>query len=127
MTESGAIRIDRWLWAARFYKQRKLATEAVSGGHIQINGQRVKPAKAIRIGDVIEIKKGTLLFRLTVIGLSERRGPASEAQQLYREDETVKRQRLEQLQLRKLQAESAPSPAGRPDKKARRALLRFKA
>lgn len=85
--ESGTerLRIDKWLWAARFFKTRSLAAEAVEGGKAHLNGVRVKPAKAASIGDTLEIRIGPFQFTVVVCGLSPRRGPASEAAKLYQE------------------------------------------
>ena len=120
------MRIDKWLWAARFYKTRSLASEAVDGGHVELNGERAKPAKQIRPGDELRIRLNQNTFVVHVRGLSERRGPASEAQQLYEEtaESRVERERLaEQRRL-------APTPAfeegGRPTKRDRRDLSRVK-
>src|SRR2546421_416614 len=79
------VRIDKWLWAARFYKTRGLATEAVLGGHVQVNGARVKPAKDVRAGDVIGLRIGTVAWTVTVRDVAEKRGPAKVAQALYEE------------------------------------------
>ncbi len=119
------LRIDRWLWAARFYKQRSLATEAVLGGHVQVNGQRVKPAKGVRVGDTVTVRKGTAEFIVEILGLSERRGGAPEAALLYREEEASRIKRLEASALAKMAAISAPRPEKRPDKKARRQIIQF--
>ncbi|MGM0592927.1 MAG: RNA-binding S4 domain-containing protein [Pseudomonadota bacterium] len=119
------VRLDKWLWAARFFKTRALATEAINGGHVHLNGQRPKPARAVQEGDELEIKKGQDSFRITVQGLSSKRGPASVAQQLYAEDEQSRRQREELKEQRRLMAAAAPRPAKRPDKRGRRKIIRF--
>ena len=77
------VRIDKWLWAARFFKTRSLATEAVTGGRVHMDGQRVKPAKDVRVGDRLEITIGEAVFAVEVLGLADKRGPASQAQGLY--------------------------------------------
>ena len=82
-----AVRIDKWLWAARFFKTRSLATDAVEGGKVQLNGLRVKPAKDVKLGDRVEVTIGDMRWELIVEGLSEKRGPAPEARKLYRETE----------------------------------------
>ena len=118
-------RIDKWLWAARFFKTRGLATEAIHAGHIRLNGSAVKPARDVRPGDTLEITTGNVRWIIVVRGVNEQRRPASEAQQLYEESaeskirrETVK----ENLRL-------APVPGsdlrGRPTKKARRQIRGF--
>jgi ribosome-associated heat shock protein Hsp15 len=120
------VRLDRWLWASRFFKTRALAVQAIDGGRVQVGGQRVKRAKAIRVGDRIRIRQGPYEWRVVVQGLSERRGPASAAAELYEEtpDSKVARERLAE------RLKSAPPPLfsdkGRPSKKERRALERLK-
>lgn len=121
-----AVRIDKWLWAARFFKTRRLATDAVSGGHVQINGESIKPSKAIQIGDSIKIVKAQEQFEISVTGLAEKRGSATVAKTLYQETEDSLQAREEQKQLRKFNASSAPAPNKRPDKKARGKIIRFK-
>lgn len=123
--DSDKVRLDKWLWAARFFKTRALATEAISGGHVQLNGQRPKPARAVQLGDELVIRKGQEEFRLVVRGLSARRGPASVAQQLYEESEESRARREELREQRRLLAAAAPHPAKRPDKKGRRKIIRF--
>ena len=95
------MRIDKWLWAARFFKTRSLATDAVSAGHVRVGGTRVKPAKEVRVGDTVEIRRDTFTWTVVVLALSERRGPASEATTLYEEtkesQETRERHRAELL------------------------------
>ena len=128
MTEakSSDVRIDKWLWAARFYKTRSLAAEAVAGGKVRVNGERAKAAKSIRPGDELRIHIGPYEHVIRVLGLSGRRGPASAAALLYAESEESKAAR-KQLATR-LAAERiyAPSDKGRPNKRARRELIRLK-
>ena len=121
-----SIRIDKWLWAARFFKTRALAATAVVGGKVKMAGERVKAAKAIRVGDELSIHIGTYEYRVRVRGLSGRRGPAPEAALLYEESAASKAAR-EQMALR-LAAEKIvyPRGAGRPTRKARRQLIQFK-
>ncbi len=118
-----SVRIDKWLWAARFFKTRGLATEIVNGGHVQINGERCKPAKPVQVGDELRILRGQEQFIVTVTGLAEKRGSAAIAQSLYQETEQSMAAREEQRQLRKLNA--SPAPDKRPDKKDRRHIIRF--
>lgn len=125
MEPTSKVRLDKWLWAARFFKTRALATEAINGGHIHLNGTRPKPSRALQAGDELEIVKGQERFHIQVLGLSERRGPASVAQQLYQENEESRLQRLELAEQRRLQASFSPRAAGRPDKKGRRQIHRF--
>lgn len=122
----GGLRIDKWLWAARFFKTRSLAAEAVAGGKVKVNGERVKPAKTVRPGDELRIQIGPYARVVLVRGLSGRRGPASEAVLLYEESEESRAVR-EALAAR-LAAERIYRPAakGRPGKKERRALIRLK-
>ena len=123
---SEGVRIDKWLWAARFYKTRSLATEAVSGGKVQLNGSRVKPARAIKPGDQLQINKSGFEYRIQVLELSERRGPASVAQTLYQESEDSIRKREALREQHRLAAASSPHPPRKPDKKSRRQLRDLK-
>jgi ribosome-associated heat shock protein Hsp15 len=120
------IRVDKWLWAARFYKTRALAAEAIAGGKVQVNGDRVKRAKALQIGDEVRIRQGPYEHLVVVRGLSDRRGPAAQAAQLYEEKPESKAAR-EQLavQLKTLHSMFVPEK-GRPTKKDRREINRFK-
>ena len=127
------VRIDKWLWAARFFKTRSLAAAAVSGGKVDLNDSRVKRSKLVEIGDVISVRKGPYEFVVHVRGLSGRRGPASEAQKLYEETDESKAARELLAEQRRLERESAPPPSpfkylgkGRPTKKDRRAMSRIK-
>jgi len=119
------VRIDKWLWAARFFKTRGLATEMVNSGHIQINGKRIKPSRPVRIDDELQIQRGDESFVVIITGLAEKRGSAAVAQTLYQETEQSLTAREEQKRLRKLHAASSPAPDKRPDKKARRHIIRF--
>jgi ribosome-associated heat shock protein Hsp15 len=116
------VRVDKWLWAARLSKTRALAAEAVKGGRVEINGQRVKPSKEVRPGDEIEITTGPYRRVLIVQALAERRGPAKEAALLYEEtaESVAARERL--AAQRRLEAVPAPRPGGRPTKRDRRRL-----
>ncbi|HWJ14461.1 MAG TPA: RNA-binding S4 domain-containing protein [Gemmatimonadaceae bacterium] len=123
---SDRVRVDKWLWAARFYKTRSLATEAVTGGKVAVNGEGAKPSKTVKAGDEIRVRLGPYEHILIVRGLAERRGPASVAQTLY--DETPESRDARQ----RLAAQLAAAPArfvyeekGRPTKKDRRDLSRF--
>jgi len=120
------VRLDKWLWAARFFKTRAMATEAVSGGHVHVNGARVKPSRNVKVGDRLEIRKGPQSFVVEVLGLSSRRGPAKEAEQLYHEGEESRRHREKQREQRRPTSAAPPQPGKRPDKRARRQLRRFK-
>ena len=126
MEQPDKVRLDKWLWAARFFKTRSLATDAINGGHVHLNGARPKPSRAVQVGDNLLIVRGQERVQIRVEALSERRGPASVAQQLYQEDEVSRQQRERLSEERRLQAAAAPRPAGRPDKKERRQIHRFK-
>jgi len=119
------LRIDKWLWAARFFKTRSLAAEAVEGGKVHLNGARVKPAKGVNSGDSLEIRIGPFQFIVVVRGLSARRGPASEAVQLY--EETAESRATREALAAQLKAEAVHGEArqGRPTKRDRRHIIRF--
>ncbi len=121
-----SLRIDKWLWAARFFKTRSQATEAVDGGKVEINGARVKPAKDVRVGDEVRVRLGPFEHILVVRGLGERRGSASVAQALYEEtpDSIAARERLRESH-RLAPAMFVYEEKGRPTKKDRRALADF--
>jgi ribosome-associated heat shock protein Hsp15 len=121
-----SVRIDKWLWAARFFKTRSLAAQAVSGGKIQLNGSRVKPARAVIPGDELQIRTEGFEFTITVLLLAERRGPASVAQTLYAESEESVRKREALREQHRLAVASSPKPRHKPDKKARRQLRGLK-
>ena len=120
------VRLDKWLWAARFYKTRALAAEAIDGGKVQVHGERAKRAKLVQVGDDVRIRQGPYELRLTVRGLTERRGPAVVAVTLYEEDAAGRaaRERL----AAQLAAAPPPFPVekGRPTKKDRRELERYR-
>jgi ribosome-associated heat shock protein Hsp15 len=120
------VRLDRWLWASRFFKTRPLAVQAIDGGRVQVEGQRVKRAKAVGVGDRIRIRQGPFEWQVVVRGLSERRGPASVAAELY--DETPESRAARENLADRLKAAPPPlfSDKGRPSKKDRRALERLK-
>ncbi|HET7372234.1 MAG TPA: RNA-binding S4 domain-containing protein [Gemmatimonadaceae bacterium] len=124
--ESDRVRLDKWLWAARFFKTRSLATEAVAGGKVEVNGEHAKPAKAIKPGDEVRVRLGPYEHTLMVRALSERRGPASVAQTLY-EETAGSRDARERLaaQLKLAPAAFVYEEKGRPTKKDRRELSRF--
>ena len=123
---SDGTRLDRWLWAARFFKTRALAAAAADGGKVQVNGNRAKPAKPLRVGDRVRVRKPPYEFQLVVRELSERRGPPAEAARLY-DEEPESRQARELLALRlKLEPTITYEGKGRPTKKARREIERLK-
>ncbi len=118
-----AIRIDKWLWAARFYKTRSLATDDIHKGRVQVNGCEVKPARDVKPGDTVAIRHGSVTRTVVVRALSDKRGPAPEAQQLYAETEESLRLRAEARELRRMGTEPALSlHHGRPTKQDRRTL-----
>lgn len=119
------IRLDKWLWAARFFKTRALAAEAVTGGKVNINGARTKPSRAIRPGDELTIRRGSYEWTVIVKGSSRLRGPASQAQQLYEETEESKRKREAAAAQLKLERPTEFDSPGRPSKKDRRAMERW--
>ena len=119
------VRIDKWLWAARFFKTRSLASKAVSGGKVYLNGQRVKAAKVVTVSDTIHIRKGQLEFEITVLGLSSKRGPATIARTLYEESQDSISKREQERQERSLFYASQKMPAKRPGKKDRRKIREF--
>ena len=120
------IRLDKWLWAARFFKTRALAREAVQAGKVTYNGQRSKPAKSVEIGATLAIPRGYDRVEVVVEQLSEQRRGATEAQTLNRETAASAAKRSENAAARKANALYNPNPQGRPDKKQRRDLIKFK-
>jgi ribosome-associated heat shock protein Hsp15 len=121
-----SVRIDKWLWAARFFKTRSLAGRACELGRIQSNGQPAKPAREVRIGDMLQVTNDGGDFQVEVLGLSEARGPASVAQTLYRETEASRELRLKVAAERKAMKQFEQLPAGRPDKRDRRRIIQFR-
>lgn len=120
------VRIDKWLWATRFYRTRTLASAAVTGGKVHVNGQRVKASRMLRIGDGLTINRNRIEMEIIVVGLSERRGPATEAERLYRETEESRQRREQAASERRLYGGSTPAPQRRPDKRSRRKLISFR-
>ena len=129
------MRIDKWLWAARFFKTRGLAQEAVAGGKVKETGRaggreggrgRIKPAKEISVGDELAIRIGEYEWVVTVKGLSDRRGPAAAAIKLYEESEENRVRRMVQIADRKAQGSVGGERKGRPTKRERRQIIRFK-
>ena len=124
--EDNNVRIDKWLWAARFFKTRSAAAHAVDGGKVKLGDERVKPARPLRIGDRLAIRIGDFEWIVTVRALSDRRGPAPVARELYEEDEQSRSRRI--AAVGRLRAGFDPEPAhgGRPEKKQRRELRRVR-
>lgn len=119
------MRIDKWLWCARFYKTRSLATQAVEGGKVRLNQERVKPAKDITAGDRLAIQIGEFTWQIEILGLSLQRSAAPMAQTLYREDEASVLRRMEQIAEHKAAINPDAPPRGRPTKRNRRQIRRF--
>ena len=119
------VRIDKWLWAARFYKTRALASDAVNGGKVHLKGQRIKPSRAVKLNDTYDIHRGYERYQVVVDKLSSRRGPASIAQTLYHETEASAQTRLKEAEQRKLARLQRPVMDHRPSKKERRKLRDF--
>ena len=119
------IRIDKWLWAARFFKTRSLATDAVNGGKTKLNGAPTKPSRDIKVGDRLDVFNGDTRWTVIVAALSEKRGPAAEARQLYEETAESMAAREAEQARRKLEHEPAADLHGRPTKRDRRQMGRF--
>ena len=124
-SEDSRVRLDKWLWAARFFKTRALATDAVNGGKVHLAGQRVKPSRAVRVGDVYEVQRGFERWQIEVVALAARRGSAQDAARLYRETGQSADKRAREAEQRKLAMQQRPRPASRPNKKERRQIRRF--
>lgn len=120
------VRIDKWLWAARFFKTRSLAGKACDLGRIEAGGQRAKPARDVRVGEMLRVTNDAGSFHIEVLGLSEMRGPAPIAQTLYRETDESKTERLEIAAQRKAMAVSEPIPENKPSKRDRRKMDRLR-
>lgn len=119
------LRIDRWLWCARFFKSRSAAAEAVRAGHVRLNGQRIKPAHAVRIGDTLVVERGAFSEKeVEVAEIPARRGPASEVARAYVETAASMERAKRAAEARALRPVLAPPTEGRPDKRTRRLLLR---
>lgn len=120
------MRIDKWLWAARFFKTRSLASKACDLGRIESNGQTARPAREVRVGDLLGVKNEGGEFRVEVLALSELRGPAAVAQTLYRETEESRELRRKLAETRKAMGAFEPPRAGKPSKRDRRLIHRFR-
>ncbi|WP_272535993.1 ribosome-associated heat shock protein Hsp15 [Providencia sp. PROV212] len=120
------VRLDKWLWVARFYKTRSIAREMIDGGKVHYNGQRSKPGKIVELGAMIKVRQGNDERTIEVLEISNQRKGAPEAQLLYRETVESLEQREKMAMARKMNALTMPHPDRRPDKKERRTLLKFK-
>lgn len=121
-----SVRLDKWLWAARFFKTRSVAREAVSGGKVRLNGSRAKPGRTLNIGDELRIQRGEDEYIISVVELSSRRGPAPVARTLYLESDENRLTREKLAAERSLGRQQNSAREGRPDKRQRRRLVRFK-
>lgn len=125
MVNMDTVRIDKWLWAARFFKTRSLAAQAVGGGHVALNGNKIKPARLVSVGDMLAIRQGVVEKTVRVVALSEQRGPATAAQLLYEETEASLEKRAREQELRRAMRLQEAKPEHRPDKHARRKIRQF--
>ena len=116
------VRLDLWLWAARFFKTRSLAKQAIESGKVEVAGQAAKPSRVLRVGDALQVRRGDELFEIEVLALSEQRGPASVAQTLYRESESSVARREAEREKRRMEANGYRAPTSKPDKRARRLI-----
>lgn len=123
--ENDGQRLDKWLWHARFYKTRSIATQAINGGKAHLNGERVKPAHRIRVGDRVSLALAGVVAEFEVLGVPERRGPAREAQAHYRETAASAERRAKFREQMRLADLTRPRPEARPDKRDRRRLMRL--
>jgi ribosome-associated heat shock protein Hsp15 len=119
------IRLDKWLWAARFYKTRSLATRAIQGNKVQVNNSRAKPSRIVTLGDILHISKNDISYTITVLGLSEYRRPAPEAQLLYEEFVESIKQREQDRESRKMLRLSRTGPEKKPNKRDRKKIRDF--
>ncbi len=124
--DDNQVRLDKWLWAARFYRTRALAREMVDGGKVHYNGQRSKPSKFVEVGAEIRLRQGFDEKTVTILAISNQRKSASDAQQLYQESEESIEKREKLALARKQNTLTMPHPDRRPDKKERRHLIKFK-
>ncbi|MCX8582853.1 MULTISPECIES: ribosome-associated heat shock protein Hsp15 [unclassified Gilliamella] len=120
------VRLDKWLWAARFYKTRSIAREMIEGGKVHYNGQRAKPSKIVEVGAMIVLRQGNEQKTIRVLAINDQRRTAREAEYLYQETPESIEKRENIAQARKLNALAMPHPDRRPDKKERRTLIKFK-
>ena len=120
------IRVDKWLWTSRFFKTRSMATDAVSGGKVHLNGHRVKAGRTVKAGDVLSIQKNTELYEVTILAINKTRRPAKEASLMYEESELSRSKREREQQIKKLASATRPMPKRKPDKRQREQLRNYK-
>lgn len=125
-SEVTSMRLDKWLWCARFYKTRSYASEAIRQGRISVNGKRAKPSKLIQLNDLVQIRRGPFTYKIEIRLLSKGRKSASEAANLYIEEYDSQKKRIELQEQIKLNASLAPRTKGRPTKRDRREIIRFR-
>ena len=123
---SSSVRLDKWLWAARFFKTRSVARDAVAGGKVHLNGNRAKPGRSINVGDELRIQRGEEEHIITILEASMRRGPATVARTLYEESEENRVRREKLAEERKQERQQHLTRERRPDKRQRRRIIRFK-
>ena len=126
MESARTVRVDKWLWAARFYKTRSVAQHAIDGDKVKLNGERTKSARLLKVGDRLSVTIGTCEWVIVVVALSEQRGPAPVARTLYLEDEESRTRREQEIAKRRHRLEPAMSRKGRPTKRDRRDLERWR-
>ena len=119
---SDSVRLDLWLWAARFYKTRSIAKQAIESGKVEIGGQAVKASRGVKVGDSLQVRRGEERFEIQVLALSEKRGSATIAQTLYSESDESRERRLREMAERKAANAGYRPPSGKPDKRARRLI-----
>ena len=124
--DSNLVRLDKWLWAARFYKTRNIARQMIDGGKVDYNGAKAKPSRVVEVGAIVRLLQGNIRLEVKIVKISDVRGPAPIARTLYEETEQSIKQREKQIEQIKLNALLAPHPEERPNKKDRRALLNIK-
>jgi len=121
-----SLRIDKWLWTSRFFKTRPLATEAVNGGKVHLNAQRVKAGRLVKTGDTLSIQKNSVLYEVTITAINKTRRPAKEALLTYEESEQSRLKREQEQEIKKLASATRPVPQRKPGKREREQLRRFK-
>ena len=120
------LRIDKWLWTSRFFKTRPLASDAVNGGKVHLNGQRVKAGRLVKTGDALSIQKDSVLYEITIMAINKTRRPAKEALLTYEESEQSQLKREQEKEIKKLASATRPIPQRKPGKREREQLRQFK-